>query len=68
MPTHTFSSSPSELIRAATPAHISLRNGKLPEFSENKTSLISWFINIELVGFALIPLLATFMARGIGLP
>jgi putative membrane protein len=25
-------------------------------------------LNIELVGFALIPLLATLMARGVGLP
>ena len=29
---------------------------------------LAWILNIELVGFALIPLLATLMARGVGLP
>ncbi|MFO0104794.1 MAG: DUF2214 family protein, partial [Cyanobium sp.] len=29
---------------------------------------LRWILNIELVGFALVPLLATLMARGVGLP
>jgi putative membrane protein len=29
---------------------------------------LAWILNIELVGFAAVPLLATLMARGVGLP
>jgi len=47
---------------------IPLRKGELPKVSEALASRLGWIINIELVGFALIPLLATLMARGVGLP
>ena len=47
---------------------IPLRKGELPKVSEALASRLAWIINIELVGFALIPLLATLMARGVGLP
>ena len=44
-----------------------LRKGELPVVSEALASRLRWILNIELVGFALIPLLATLMARGVGL-
>lgn len=44
-----------------------LRKGELPEVSEALATRLSWILNIELVGFASIPLLATLMARGVGL-
>ena len=47
---------------------IPLRKGELPKVSEALASRLAWIINIELVGFAAIPLLATLMARGVGLP
>ena len=47
---------------------IPLTKGNLPEVTTNLVSRLRLIINIELIGFALIPLLATFMARGIGLP
>ena len=47
---------------------IPLRKGELPKVSEALASRPGWIINIELVGFALIPLMATLMARGVGLP
>lgn len=47
---------------------IPLRKGELPKVSEALASRLAWIINIELVGFALIPFLATLMARGVGLP
>jgi putative membrane protein len=47
---------------------IPLRKGDLPKVSEALASRLAWILNIELVGFALIPLLATLMARGVGLP
>ena len=47
---------------------IPLRKGELPKVSEALASRLAWIINIELVGFALIPLMATLMARGVGLP
>ena len=47
---------------------IPLRKGELPQVSEALASRLAWIINIELVGFASIPLLATLMARGVGLP
>ena len=46
---------------------IPLSKGQLPEFSNNIVSRFKLILNIELFGFASIPLLATFMARGIGL-
>ena len=36
--------------------------------SEALANRLAWILNIELVGFALIPLLATLMARSVGLP
>ena len=46
---------------------IPLSKGNLPEVAENLVSRLRLIINIELVGFASIPFLATLMARGIGL-
>jgi putative membrane protein len=47
---------------------IPLRKGELPKVSEALATRLGWIINIELVGFASIPFLATLMARGVGLP
>ena len=47
---------------------IPLRKGELPKVSEALAGRLSWIINIELIGFASIPMLATLMARGVGLP
>ena len=47
---------------------IPLRKGELPKVSEALAKRLAWIINIELVGFASIPLMATLMARGVGLP
>jgi putative membrane protein len=47
---------------------IPLRKGELPQVSEALAGRLGWILNIELAGFALIPLLATLMARGVGLP
>ena len=47
---------------------IPLRKGELPQVSEALANRLAWILNIELVGFALVPLLATLMARGVGLP
>ncbi|MFO7630534.1 MAG: DUF2214 family protein [Prochlorococcaceae cyanobacterium] len=47
---------------------IPLRKGELPKVSESLAQRLRWILNIELVGFAAIPLLATLMARGVGLP
>ena len=47
---------------------IPLRKGELPKVSEALAKRLGWIVNIELVGFAFVPLLATFMARGVGLP
>lgn len=44
-----------------------LRKGELPQVSEALAARLRWFLNIELVGFAVIPLLASLMARGVGL-
>ena len=46
---------------------IPISKGKLPEVSENLVLRLRTIINIELLGFASIPFLATLMARGIGL-
>ena len=45
---------------------IPLSKGKLPTVSSELVSRLTIVINIELLGFAIIPLFATFMARGIG--
>jgi putative membrane protein len=45
-----------------------LRKGELPQVSEALAKRLAWILNIELAGFAAIPLLATLMARGVGLP
>ena len=47
---------------------IPLRKGELPKVSEALANRLAWILNIELVGFAAIPLMATLMARGVGLP
>jgi putative membrane protein len=47
---------------------IPLRKGELPQVSEALAKRLAWILNIELAGFAAIPLLATLMARGVGLP
>ncbi len=46
---------------------IPLTKGELPNVSESLVKRLAIAINIELVGFAVIPLLATLMARGVGL-
>tara|TARA_Y100001968_G_C19167224_1_gene623843 strand:- start:77 stop:574 length:498 start_codon:yes stop_codon:yes gene_type:complete len=46
---------------------IPLSKGNLPEVSLNLVERFRLIINIELIGFALIPLFAALMARGIGL-
>ena len=46
---------------------IPLSKGKLPEVSSKLVEKLGLIINIELIGFSSIPLLATFMARGIGI-
>ena len=47
---------------------IPLSKGKLPNVTINLASRLKLIINIELLGFASIPFLATLMARGVGLP
>ena len=44
-----------------------LSKGKLPHVTSKLVSRLRVILNIELVGFASIPFLATLMARGIGL-
>ncbi len=46
---------------------IPLSKGNLPNVTQNLVSRLKLIINIELIGFALIPFFATLMARGIGL-
>ncbi len=46
---------------------IPLSKGNLPNVNSDLVSRLRLIINIELLGFLLIPLLATLMARGIGL-
>ena len=46
---------------------IPLSKRTLPKVTENLVSRLRLIINIELVGFASIPFLATLMARGVGL-
>jgi len=45
---------------------IPLRKGELPQVSESLATRLKWILNIEILGFALIPLLAALMARGVG--
>ena len=46
---------------------VPLVKGKLPKVTSNLVSRLKLILNIELVGFALMPFLATLMTRGIGL-
>ena len=46
---------------------IPLSKGRLPEVTENLVLRFRLIINIELIGFATIPFLASLMSRGIGL-
>jgi putative membrane protein len=46
---------------------IPLRKGELPQVSEALAGRLRWILTIELVGFAIIPLQAALMARGVGL-
>lgn len=44
-----------------------LLNGEIPKLELLKLNRLIWLIRAEIVGFTLIPLLATIMARGIGI-
>ncbi|AFZ51422.1 DUF2214 family protein [Dactylococcopsis salina] len=44
-----------------------LRQNIPPKLNPFRVKLINWIINLELLGFSSIPLLASLMARGIGL-
>ena len=46
---------------------IPLTKGELPEVRPALVDRLKLILNIELTGFALIPIFATFMARGLGL-
>ena len=46
---------------------IPLSKGKLPNITNDLVTRLKIIINIELVGFASIPFLATLMSRGVGL-
>ena len=46
---------------------IPISKGTLPNVTSNLVSRLRLIINIELIGFSLIPFFATLMARGIGL-
>ena len=46
---------------------IPLSKGELPNVTSKLVSRLKMIINIELMGFASIPFLATLMARGVGL-
>ncbi len=47
---------------------IPLSKNKLPSITSDLVSRFRLIINIELIGFSVIPLMATSMSRGIGLP
>ncbi|MEB3322276.1 MAG: DUF2214 family protein [Synechococcaceae cyanobacterium] len=47
---------------------IPLRRGELPQVSEALATRLRRILNVELAGFATLPLLAALMARGVGLP
>ena len=46
---------------------IPLSKGNFPQVTENLVARLRLIINVELLGFASIPFLATLMARGVGL-
>ena len=46
---------------------IPLGKGTLPKVTESLVARLTLIINVELVGFASIPFLATLMARGVGI-
>ncbi|WP_413678361.1 DUF2214 family protein [Prochlorococcus sp. MIT 0916] len=46
---------------------IPLTKGTLPEVTQRLVSRLRLIINVELIGFASIPFLATLMARGVGM-
>ncbi len=46
---------------------IPIRRGELPQVDSKLVSRLALLINLELIGFASIPLFATLMARGVGL-
>ena len=46
---------------------IPISKGSLPQVTEDLASRLRLIINVELIGFASIPFLATLMARGVGL-
>ncbi len=46
---------------------VPLQKGELPKVSKDLVGRLGWFLNVELLGFASIPLLATFMSRGVGI-
>ena len=46
---------------------VPLSKGNLPQVTESLASRLRLIVNIELVGFASIPFLATLIARGVGL-
>ena len=46
---------------------IPISKGTLPQVNEDLVSRLRLIINVELVGFASIPFLATLMARGVGI-
>ena len=47
---------------------IPLRKGELPKVTEALAGRLRLVLTVELAGFAVIPLMATLMARGVGLP
>ena len=47
---------------------IALSKGNLPEVNSILVGRLGTIINVELIGFVLIPFFATLMARGLGLP
>ena len=47
---------------------IPISKGNLPNVNSNLVSRLRLILNIELIGFSLIPLFATLMARGVRLP
>ncbi|KGG15014.1 MULTISPECIES: DUF2214 family protein [unclassified Prochlorococcus] len=46
---------------------IPISKNKLPTLTDNLLARFRLIINIEIIGFSLIPLMATLMARGVGL-
>ncbi len=45
---------------------IPLRKGQLPSVTQQLVDRLQFVLNIELIGFALIPIFATLMSRGVG--